>query len=389
MKEVQLTIAKTYVSDWGIWEAFRELAQNAMDHADNTKTPISIGFSKKTKNLLLTSINTKLDINSLILGATAKTDDTAQRGQFGEGYKLALVVLLRLGIKVQIMNAGEVWVPEFKYNETFNTELLTINISEIKTRNKNVTFVLKGITQTQANLLTNRVIRDSPKSIGYRTEFGRILTEERFKGYVFVGGIYVCKPNLEGLEHGYDFDPKHVELGRDRGLIDSFNVQWLASKMWATIFTPDTKVIEETAKLISSGSPSTTYFGHSSNNKVITEKVGEDFYEEFTDTAVPVTSEADRNRVLQKYDNAIPIIVSTTVRRTVESSTIAKHNKKLLKAKLHLTPNEVITKVLGNYKADLGDNFQKLSQELIPVSLHWAVNTAHEELKETLEEPPF
>lgn len=374
LKKIHLTIAKTYVSDWGIWEAFRELAQNAMDHTDATNTPMLIGFNKKTSNLLITSANTKLDVNTLVLGTNDKASNPTQRGQFGEGYKLALVVLLRLGIDVKILNANEVWIPKFEYSETFNTEILTISISTIKTKNKDVTFVLKGITKSQANQLSNRVIRDRSKSIGYRTKFGRILTEERFKGQVFVGGIYVCKPQLKDLEHGYDFDPEHVELGRDRGLIDSFNVQWLATKMWSTIFTPDTKVIEETAKLISAGSPAMRHYGVSSSNSAITEKVSRDFYTEFSDTAVPVMTELERKRVLNEYDNAIPIIVSEVVKRTVNDSDIAAQNKRLLRAKLHLTPNEVITQVLGKYKHELGGNFQKLSQELIPVSLHWLVD---------------
>ena len=382
MKEVQLTIASTYVSDWGIWEAFRELAQNAMDHADVTATPISIGFSKRSKNLILTSQNTKLDINSLVLGATAKSSDSDQRGQFGEGYKLALVVLLRLGIKVQIVNADEVWTPSFKYSEVFQTELLTIRITPIKTHNRNVTFVLKGVSKEQANLLTSRIIRKRSATVGYRTEYGRILTEERFKGLVFVGGIYVCKPNLEGLEHGYDFDPQHVTLGRDRGLMDSFNVQWLASKMWATIFTPDTKVIEETAKLIQSDSPSTKHFGVSGSNKLVSAKVSEDFYEEFSSNAVPVTTEGERNRVLNDFDNAVPIIVSETLKRTVKNTDLAKKNSLQLKARLHLTPNEVITAILGKYRKELGMNFNILTQELIPVSLHWVTNKSSVVLKD-------
>ena len=47
---VTLTISDNYVIDWGIWEAIRELAQNAMDNFDKTGNPMSIGFHKRTKN---------------------------------------------------------------------------------------------------------------------------------------------------------------------------------------------------------------------------------------------------------------------------------------------------------------------------------------------------
>ena len=312
MKDIQLTIAKDYVSDWGIWEAFRELAQNALDHSDRSSTKVSIGFSKRTKALTLISENIVLHKQSLILGCTSKTEDSNQRGQFGEGYKLALVVLLRLGIKVTINNGDEVWVPSFKWSQEFQAELLTISVAKIKTTNKHLVFRLAGITKEQAKQLTDKVLINREQQKGYRTDYGKILTEERFKGQVFVGGLYVCKPNLKDLEQGFDFDPQHVSLGRDRGLMDSFDVQWLASKMWGTIFAPDTKVIDETARLVLAGNATTRYYGsvHSAHNSDITNRVSEIFYEEYTDTAVPVTSEAERTLVLSNYDNAVPVIVS-------------------------------------------------------------------------------
>lgn len=378
-KEIVLTISDNYVGDWGIWEAVRELAQNAMDHADKEGISAIVGYHKRTKHFTFVSKNAKLDIKSLILGETSKANDNSSRGQFGEGYKLALVVLLRLGLNVTIKNQNELWHASLAWNEEFKCKLLTINIEETKSKNKDLVFMVGGMTQDMANKIKGRLIVKRDKAVGYKTKFGTILTEERMRGQVFVGGIYVCKPNLE-LEHGYDFDPEHVDLGRDRGLMDSFNVQWLAAKMWCNKIEPDTEYIEKTADMVIRGTRETTYIGNSSYNDEIIEKVAESFYKEYPATAIPVTHETARQKKLKEYDNAVPVVVPEQVYNTVTRSEIYHEHKKLLKERLVMTPNEVITEILAKYKGELGNDLHnRLTQELIGISLRWKVDDAYVE----------
>ena len=372
-KSIKLTMAKTYVSDWGFWEAIRELAQNALDHKDKTGENISVGYHKPTKKLLITSANCKLSLSSLVLGVSDKTDDTSARGQFGEGYKLALLVLVRLGLDVKVYNQDEVWIPSFEHDDELDTDLLTIKVYPKETTSKNVVFSIGGSTREMADKIKNRLIIHRDKAVGFKTAFGTILTEERFKGKIFAGGLYICTPELE-LEHGFDFNPEHVTLGRDRGLIDSFNVQWLASKMWLSIEEGDTTALTEAVNTIYTGSAysSTGYVGSvSGRNKQIAEGVAERFYKEFPATAVPVTNEEDRKKTLIDFDNAIPVVVTSPVKRVIESSDCFKKVKALLRKRVHLTPNEVINEMLSRYKADLGPMYKVLVEELVPVSIRW------------------
>ncbi len=381
MKEISLTISENYVTNWGIWEAMRELSQNALDHAENTNTRISIGYHKNSMNFILSSKNTKLEINSLLLGSTSKELDEKQRGQFGEGYKLALIVLLRLGLKVVIYNGNEVWIPIFKYNKLFNSKVLTIQIKKRLSKPNDLNFVIQGLTAGFFKEIRDKLIINRQQSIGYKTDYGNILTEEKYKGQVFVGGIYVCTPNLD-LEHGFDFNPSEVELGRDRGLMDSFNVRWLASKLWTSIHKPDTKTTEEISKLIHHGSSSVGFIGSSSYNNAIREQVAEDFYKNNPATSIPVTTETESKSVLNKFDNAVPIIVNDAVQRNVKASQIYKEKKSEFKERVYLTPTEVITKVLGAHKKELGTLHQALTEELIPVSIKWtSSNIYHNEEK--------
>ena len=373
IKTIRLTMARTYVSDWGFWEATRELAQNALDHADKTGEKIHVGFHRPTKKLLITSANCKLSLSSLVLGVSDKTDDDAIRGKFGEGYKLALLVLVRLGLDVKVYNQNEVWVPCFEYDSELDTELLTIKVYPKDTKSKDVIFAIGGTTREMASKIKNRLIIDREASIGFKTDYGTILTEERFKGKIFAGGLYICTPELD-LEHGFDFDPEHVELGRDRGLIDSFNIQWLASKMWLTIKDDDTTALDAAVKSIYTGGyhSSSGYVGSVGNrNKVIQESVADKFYAEFPKTAVPVTTEQERKNVLTDYDNAVPVVVNSSVKRVVEGSDKYKEVKSHLKARVHLTPNEIINELLSRYKLDLGPMYKVLVEELVPVSIRW------------------
>lgn len=371
IKSIKLTMAKTYVSDWGFWEATRELVQNALDHKDKTGESISVGYHRPTKKLLITSTDCKLELSSLVLGVSTKADDDSVRGQFGEGYKLALLVLVRLGLDVKIYNQDEVWVPCFEYDKELDTELLTVKIYSNDTRSKSVIFSIGEATKSMAAKIKNRLIIHRDKSVGFKTDYGTILTEERFKGKIFAGGLYVSTPELD-LEHGFDFDPQHVTLGRDRGLIDSFNIQWLASKMWLSIKEDDTTALTEAVNSIYTGRSGSGYIGNFGNrNRQITETVANKFYSEHAATAIPVTTEEESKRALTDYDNAIPVIVNTSVKRVVEESDKYKEVKSNLKARVHLTPNEIINELLSKYKLDLGPMYKVLVEELVPVSIRW------------------
>src|SRR5699024_10412128 len=64
----------------------------------------------------------------------------------------------------------------------------------------------------------------------YLTDKGRILLEDRYKGKVYVNGLYVC--DYEDYRYGYDFNPSELELDRDRKLVSDFDLKYLSSKMW-------------------------------------------------------------------------------------------------------------------------------------------------------------
>lgn len=120
MKNYELPISPNYVCNWGIKEAVREILQNAID-SEQCGYPKKVLYSPDCSVLTIINEGARLPLSSLVLGCSSKSDIDGMIGKFGEGYKLALVVLLRKGFSVDIINGMEEWTPSFVYSDKFKT----------------------------------------------------------------------------------------------------------------------------------------------------------------------------------------------------------------------------------------------------------------------------
>ena len=248
-KIYELSIVRNYVSHWGLVEAVRELIQNALD----SDSPFRYEFLKEDgfTSLRLNSEFSRLSPQSLLLGATSKADSQDTIGSFGEGYKIALLVLLRNGYHVVIENGDLLWEPFFRESRIFEEEVLAIaeRIAETKT-NRGLTFTVKGLTDNDIEVITASCLK-MQREIGQvvKTEVGDILLER--PGKLYVGSLYICDTDLK---FGYNFKPHLVRLERDRRTIHSWDLKSLTLQAWYS--TKDSKQI---AKLISENVPDVEY----------------------------------------------------------------------------------------------------------------------------------
>lgn len=105
MTTYNLNLNKNYCNHWGVWEAIREIIQNGLDQqTTNSDNQVSVDYNQNTKILSISNKNSTLERKTLLLGASNKSEDKDTIGQFGEGYKIALLVLTKLGINVVIKN---------------------------------------------------------------------------------------------------------------------------------------------------------------------------------------------------------------------------------------------------------------------------------------------
>lgn len=222
MKKYELSLSRNYVSSWGIEEAIRELLQNAKDSNGEE----SIDIDKSSGIITITNKNTSISSSTLLLGNTSKKDDLDKIGQFGEGYKLAILVLLREGKDISIYNGNKIWNPSFEYSNNFECEVLCI--TEIDSTGNDLIFEISGFNDQELDNLENEFLGLNGQAYNsIQTSYGEILTDSSYKGKVFVDGLPVY--NDDNFDYGYNFKPCYVTLDRDRKSINIYELKRLTA----------------------------------------------------------------------------------------------------------------------------------------------------------------
>ena len=228
-KNYEITISPNYVSNWGVNEAIREILQNSID-ADKNGYKKSIYYSGDT--LYVSNEGISLSAKDLILGCSSKSDQDGMIGKYGEGFKLALVVLLRKGMNVYIDNNDKIWNPSFKLSEQFGTQVLNIEETD-EGREEGLTFVVSPIDKQSYNSLLNYfpcINEDFGNVVNCGN--GQILLDKKFKGKMYVEGLYVQTD--DNFQYGYNFNSDVVELDRDRKAINYYELRALTAQSIVT-----------------------------------------------------------------------------------------------------------------------------------------------------------
>ena len=212
----ELSLTPTYVSDWDFKMAIRELIQNGIDQqATNSKCTFSMEFVPNENDstrgkILFTSKQSRLKVNTLLLGCTSKEDDTITVGQFGEGYKIASLVLNRLGKTFVVHNnmENEIWVARFKNSKKWRGKILAFFVDKVDQIDSNDLVIEVGnVTDDEYSLLQEIWLgyEDDNSYEKIETSYGEILLDSWARGEVYVNGLYIeCHSNFT---YGYNFKP--------------------------------------------------------------------------------------------------------------------------------------------------------------------------------------
>lgn len=320
MKEYELTISPNYVSNWGVKEAIRELLQNAVD-ANICGYSKIIEYDSNIQTLKIKNEGAKLPASSLILGCSSKGNNDNLTGQFGEGFKLALVVLIRKGYGVNIINSDELWVPKFEFSDKFQSQVLTITVKDTKDIGY-LSFEIQGITQDVYNdLLDYFPCIDDNYGETIKSDNGYILLDDRFAGKMYVEGLYIQSDS--NFKYGYNFNANVVDLDRDRRAINYYELRKLTA---ASVVTAES-CSPELFKAISNSCTDVR------DIEDVIEEASDDFLQEYRDMLYEKMGLEENTLIatesvmkqLQQMDIDVPVAKGTEI----ESYLVAKANDKL------------------------------------------------------------
>lgn len=374
MSKHQLTISPTYVQDWTYIEAVRELFQNALDNQVVDKDNIMyFAYNEEVQELIIGNKTSKLEVNSLLMGYSSKRDDEDTIGRHGEGYKVALMVLLREGKTVTIQNYGkkELWSSRLIKSRKYNGEMITeIDVKKnfiFKTVPHNdLEIIIGGINKEEyENLIKNNLnlqplIEDEDY---YQTSRGKVLLSEKEKGNIYVSGLFVS--HNPKLHKGYSLNPREIKLDRDRKLIQDFDLHFACSRLLAELTSTKTEFI---AKLVEDDAPEVQYIYSERNTfhtadedkflpmvKILAKK----FTELHGEDAVPVSS-ADELEFIQSKTKNKAVLVSQNHKKLIENNfstrvTELKNPKRRLKDWLKGVESKLSEEEISDFEAILSD----------------------------------
>ncbi len=321
----ELTLTPNYVSDWTFNDAIRELIQNGTDQEvlDN-ENHFSIEYDRERQVLQLKNRKSALKINTLLLGRSSKAGNEDTVGQFGEGYKIAALVLNRIGKTFTVLNneKNEVWESRFKNSEKWLEKILAFYISKKETEDTGLCIEVGNVSWSEYSNLSDVWIGmcdfDYEK---VETQYGEILTDEEFAGQVFVNGLFVdCNSDLQ---YGYNFKPKYINLERDRKTCDTWNVEDITSKMIAEGMVNGGIPIEIVRQMVESNKDDVyhlefnTYLG---DVKKVQEMLVESFDEQNPQPySIPVSSQDEIKKVKAYGGN--PVVIPSKVASLLKNET--------------------------------------------------------------------
>lgn len=245
--KIYLTLSVNYVEGWGFWEAARELIANAKDAGSEE---IQSFNDRGDRWVSIKSQGGSIPTESLLLGNSSNRSNEDAIGKFGEGQKLAMLVLTRMDYTLRIKNGFDRWLVTLENHPQLNSQCLCVEIQENfygveDTQEDIVEVTILGLTDEDAQELTDKYLPD--ESFIYNLDEGDLLLN--FEGNhifrylsdtypedrmtledngnpkkVFVNGLFVCDLPDEYV-FSYNLKPNRITLDRDRNSVSTWDLQ--------------------------------------------------------------------------------------------------------------------------------------------------------------------
>lgn len=291
--EIELTIDESYV-DWGLREGIREIIQNSID-GEKAGFKSTIAYDRDTQTLRVSNQGAKLPRKSLLLGFTTKRDDKQAIGQFGEGYKLGCLAVVRAGHVVWIKNGTEMWQPRIRHSDVFDQNVLVFNIKEVSDGFDGVEFTVLGLSPEAWISCQQQFLRYQDTQT-IETELGDVIFSPDLAGTIFMGGIQIAK--VDDYHFGYNLKPKSIRIDRDRRMVNEKEISALTTNIWNAAYLKNKEHIDHIEELLKLKCDDLADMKYSWNcaNGLITDLVKR-FKQRYGEKAYPVSDQKTLNFV--------------------------------------------------------------------------------------------
>jgi len=256
MNKIILTVDSQGV-DWGVGQGIREIIQNAID-ADTKGYSMKVSYNKEDQTLSVVNKGISIPKSSLLIGFSTKKGDNSQIGEFGEGYKLGCVALLKNGLSVEILTAKEVWKPILEHSLDFEREVLAFEVHPSSLKSDDVIFTVKNLSSENWDQAKKQFLMFDDKRgyQSYETSEGQVLDGPKYAGRVYVGGILIeqISSDEDKYEYGYNFKPGRVRVDRDRKMADRYELKNMTSKCLTALANSKDEFFDDFEKCLKNNS---------------------------------------------------------------------------------------------------------------------------------------
>lgn len=207
-KKITYPIAKSYAQDWTIIESGREFLANAIDVSNN-----QADITYKDGYCYITDKGIGITRQNFVLGNSHKADE--QIGMFGEGFKLAALVVAREERNPKIETVGYTYYPKIENNEEFSTELFTISYETNKRTEGTVTSF--KATEEEVEAIKSLFLQFTQDQYAIlTTDIVDLIVDNR--NSIYVNGLRSAQ--VESV-FSYNIKDKKIVNSRDRNSVDN------------------------------------------------------------------------------------------------------------------------------------------------------------------------
>jgi len=211
MEYIDYNISPEYLSHWTKEDALREIIQNFLDYGEHDVV--------RENYIILSNEYEPENLNFLSVGVSRKHSNKAI-GKYGEGLKMALMILAREDIPCFILAAGYKITPLFREGPTGKG--FSVSLEEFYTTGFN--FCMQYNEDEFNDFYDNKIVKKD-EVIFTHEPYGSIVNKK--SGDIFCGGLFVA--NIKKIKKSYNFNPEQLNLDRDRKTASSVDVNWAAS----------------------------------------------------------------------------------------------------------------------------------------------------------------